>query len=103
MISNHIDEWFEACAEGCQLYELIPRELVVVSSAVSCCKPDAAIYEVFLERLAAAHPGLAAADCVFIDDKEPNVTAAEALGFRGLFFDASIASPGELERRLADF
>merc|ERR1712218_47172 len=75
MISNHTTFWFKECADACQIYELIPRELVIVSSDAASCKPDADIFEVFLKRLAAAHPGLVASDCIFVDDKDANIEA----------------------------
>jgi 2-haloacid dehalogenase len=49
----------------------------VVSGAVGLVKPDPAIFRLLLER-----HGLAAADCLFIDDSERNVRAAEALGMQ---------------------
>lgn len=100
MISNHTSWWFKVCAESARLYELIPEDLVVVSCDAGCCKPDADIYKFFLKRLEAAHPGLTASDCIFVDDKEKNVLAAKSLGFIGLRFDAAAAEPGELMRQL---
>jgi 2-haloacid dehalogenase len=54
---------------------------VVVSGAVGLVKPDPAIYRLLLER-----NGLAAADCLFIDDSAANVRAAEALGMQAHHF-----------------
>ena len=54
---------------------------VVVSGAVGLLKPDPAIY-----RLLLARNGLDAADCLFIDDSEKNVRAAEALGMQAHHF-----------------
>ncbi|GAA2623169.1 HAD family phosphatase [Actinomadura fulvescens] len=63
-----------------------PRDLfadlfdaVVISCEVGLRKPDAAIFQHAVRLL-----GLTAADCVFIDDIEHNVAAAEALGMRGI-------------------
>lgn len=53
----------------------------VASWAVHVTKPDAAIYRLMLERC-----GLRAGECVFLDDMEPNVRGAEAVGMRGLLF-----------------
>merc|ERR1719491_1419344 len=102
MISNHITCWFTECADACLIYELIPRELVIVNCTAASAKPGADIFEFFLKRLAAAHPGFVASDCIFVDDKDSNIEAAEKLGFRGLLFDASTAPAGELERKLAE-
>ena len=59
---------------------------------VRSAKPEARIFECFLERLAASEAGngLSASDCVFIDDKEANVEAARALGFHGIWFNAKL-------------
>ncbi|MQY07077.1 HAD family hydrolase [Actinomadura macrotermitis] len=67
-----------------------PRELfagvfdaVVISCEVGLRKPDERIFRHTLDLL-----GLDAADCVFIDDIEHNVRAAESLGIRGLLHTA---------------
>lgn len=52
---------------------------VVISGDVGLRKPQAAIYELMLDRL-----GLPADECVFIDDNEANVDGARAVGMRGL-------------------
>lgn len=54
---------------------------IVCSAEVGCAKPDAAIYGLACRRL-----GLPAEACVFVDDNEPNVRAAEALGIRGVLY-----------------
>jgi putative hydrolase of the HAD superfamily len=63
-----------------------PRDLfadlfdaVVISAEVGMRKPDERIFRHALELL-----GLDAGDCVFIDDIEHNIRAAEALGIRGI-------------------
>ncbi|CAE7305209.1 yihX [Symbiodinium pilosum] len=101
VISNHIGFWFhEECAKPCGLSTLVTPELLIVSSEVGCSKPSSRIFEIFLQRLQALHPGIAAADCIFVDDKAENVEAAEALGFRGLIFNAKTAAPGTLAEEL---
>jgi 2-haloacid dehalogenase len=47
----------------------------VVSGEVGLIKPDPAIYHLALDRF-----GLDPADCLFIDDTEPNVLGARAVG-----------------------
>lgn len=64
---------------------------IVVSGEVRLVKPDARIYRHLLESY-----GLAAEDCVFIDDSAANVRGAEAVGITGLHF----TSPGQLRRDL---
>jgi 2-haloacid dehalogenase len=53
----------------------------VVSGRERLLKPDPAIYRVLLDR-----QGLAAQDCVFIDDSGRNVETAAALGFHARLF-----------------
>ena len=65
---------------------------IVISGEVGLVKPDPAIYRVLLER-----HGLAAADAVYIDDVQRNVSAASALGFHGIHF----TTPDALRRELA--
>jgi 2-haloacid dehalogenase len=56
-------------------------EGVVVSGRVGLVKPDAAIFRYLLERY-----DLEAADVFFVDDHEPNVAAARALGMQAHHF-----------------
>jgi len=51
----------------------------VISSEVKFSKPDSRIYKTLLEKYS-----LVAEECLFIDDLEVNVRAAEALGMKGL-------------------
>ncbi|MEP9384174.1 HAD family phosphatase [Nocardioides sp. KR10-350] len=52
---------------------------IVISGEVGLRKPDPAIYDLVLDRL-----GLAAEECVFVDDAEPNVIGAREAGMHGL-------------------
>ena len=68
-----------------------PRELladlfdaIVISAEVGKRKPEPRIF-----RHAAALLGLPPAECVFIDDIQANVTAAEQIGFTGVLHDAA--------------
>lgn len=65
---------------------------VVVSGEVKLLKPDPAIYYLALHRF-----GLKPREALFVDDRQINVEAAEAVGMQGhLFTDAA-----DLRRRLA--
>lgn len=55
----------------------------VVSCEERTVKPEPRIYEILLERY-----GLDPAETLFIDDRRSNIAAAEALGIRGMLFDA---------------
>jgi 2-haloacid dehalogenase len=70
-------EWFEG---------------IVVSGDIGLVKPDARIYEHLITTY-----GLAAEDCVFVDDSQANVAGAAAVGMAGLHFQ----SPEQLRRDLA--
>ena len=63
---------------------------IVVSGTEKLIKPDPLIYKLLLDR-----NGLKAEECVFIDDKEINVLAAQKLNILGIRFDN--ASQLELE------
>lgn len=63
---------------------------IVVSGTENLIKPDPLIYKRLLDR-----NGLKAEECVFIDDKEINVLAAQKLNILGIRFDD--ASQLELE------
>ncbi len=56
-------------------------ELIVLSGEVGCIKPDAQIYRILLDRIQ-RQPS----ECLFIDDSEPNLITAEALGFHTIVF-----------------
>jgi 2-haloacid dehalogenase len=66
---------------------------IVVSGDERLVKPDPAIY-----RLALARFGLEPGEAVFIDDREENVAAAEALGITGIVFTGEPA----LRQRLVE-
>lgn len=77
-----------------------PRELiaelfdgVVISGEVGLRKPDPKIYHLALDQI-----GAAAAESVFIDDAEPNIEAAAALGMHTVHH----AEPAVTRRRLAE-
>lgn len=54
---------------------------IVCSAEVGMAKPEPAVYRLAAERL-----GLPPEACIFVDDAEPNVAAAAAVGMRAIFF-----------------
>ncbi|HEY7485349.1 MAG TPA: HAD family phosphatase [Streptosporangiaceae bacterium] len=68
-------------------------DAVVISCEVGMRKPDERIF-----RHAAAEIGLASNECVFVDDIEHNVRAAEAVGMVGVHH----VSPGETRAALEE-
>jgi 2-haloacid dehalogenase len=53
----------------------------IVSGDERVLKPDPAIYKLLLDRY-----GLAAADCLFIDDSQANVDGARAVGMHAIHY-----------------
>jgi 2-haloacid dehalogenase len=82
-------------------YEIIHRQFsfidlfdeIVVSGIVKLVKPDPRIFALVLEK--ARRP---AAECLFIDDSETNVTAARNLGFKVIHFKSAEQLGMELSR-----
>merc|ERR1719240_491586 len=97
IISNHICAWFDYWFARYGLAELFEEpNLVVVSSRARSAKPDKEVFEYFCKE-----SGLKPSDCVFVDDKQANVEAAEALGFQGIVF-RHISKKGELKDTAED-
>lgn len=74
-------------------------EVIVISGEVGLRKPDAAIYEHSAELL-----GLPAGRCVFVDDAEPNVLGARAVGMHAVWHtdaESTIAAVAALAPGLA--
>lgn len=59
---------------------------IVISSFVGVCKPDPRIFALALRRF-----GVAAADCLFIDDVAANVDGAKAAGIAAVQFTSAAA------------
>ena len=65
--------------DGLGIHDLF--DALVCSAEAGMAKPEPEIY-----RLAAKQLGLQPEVCVFVDDYEPNVVAAEEVGMRGILF-----------------
>lgn len=72
----------------CQVKDVYPifklLDGMVVSAEEHCIKPSPRIYQILLERF-----GLNASDCVFIDDRQPNIDGADAVGMTGILFTSA--------------
>ena len=64
---------------------------VIVSGLEGLVKPDPRLYRVFCERY-----GIAAENCVFIDDSEPNIVSARKFGMKGIHFKDPVMLRQEL-------
>jgi len=70
-------------------------DALAISAEIGLMKPDAAAYRAVLAML-----GLAAPDCVFIDDVLANVEAAQAVGMHGIVFQDNPSCLAALTRVL---
>lgn len=94
ILTNNVREWEARWRSMLPVDEIF--ELVVDSAFVGMRKPEPAIYELTLERLG----GLAASECVFVDDIEVNVVAARELGMTGVLFESTEQAQAEIEAAL---
>jgi putative hydrolase of the HAD superfamily len=94
MLTNNVREWEARWRAMLPVDELF--ELVVDSAFVGMRKPDPAIYALTLERL-----GLAAEQCVFVDDIDVNVAAARELGMHAVHFVDTDAAVDEIRALVA--
>jgi putative hydrolase of the HAD superfamily len=89
--------WMDARQE---MQEQVNGELfdvIVYSSEEGLLKPDAEIYRRTLQRL-----GVAPDEAIFIDDKQRNVDAAQALGMHGIVYSTSHAVREHITRLLGE-
>ncbi len=103
LLSNDVSEWSAYLRNK---FELNFFNAAIISGDVHCRKPDVAIYERFLKNAKAL-----AGECVFIDDRCKNLSAAKPLGLKTIHFvrqpeesrfipDASITGFHELEQAI---
>lgn len=92
-LSNFPIDIFEEIKTGYYFFKYFDGG--VISSEVKFSKPDKRIYEILIENYS-----LIPEECLFIDDIELNVKAAEATGMKGLFTFGSLEISKELETAL---
>ncbi len=90
IITNNAKEFADGWRKIVPVDELFDD--VVDSSAVGMRKPNPAIYELALARLEVRNPSAT----VFLDDFEPNVVAARALGMHGILVEHPVPAMAEL-------
>ncbi len=81
LLSN-ISRHFAENSEKIEIFRLFDG--LVFSGAIKMVKPDRDIFEYILDKYS-----LDPAECVFIDDNENNIRAAEKLGIKSLLFDGN--------------
>jgi epoxide hydrolase-like predicted phosphatase len=75
LLTNNVREWEQRWRAMAPIDELF--DVVVDSAFVGMRKPEPEIYELCCARL-----GVAASECLFIDDREDNCEGAAAMGMR---------------------
>lgn len=80
-LSNYSQKAYDDCRDSLAFMEHMEGGLLSFQARMT--KPDPAFYQLFLKQF-----GLAADDCVFIDDTEQNVLAARDQGFTGIVFQS---------------
>ncbi|MEY9925402.1 epoxide hydrolase-like predicted phosphatase [Catenulispora sp. GP43] len=95
IISNSFVGAREREEEAYRFSEL--TDLIVYSHEVGIKKPDAAIFELCLERL-----GLPAEQVVFVDDYGPHCEAARKLGMAAVRFEDTAQAIRDLDELLAE-
>jgi putative hydrolase of the HAD superfamily len=95
MLTNNVREWEPLWRSMLPVDEIF--EEIVDSAFVGCRKPEAQIYELTLERI-----GLPAEACLFIDDLEPNIEGAEAVGMNAVHFRDNAQAIAEIRTALSE-
>ena len=93
LLSNYPKDMFTLHAE-CGCFPFLDKvDGKVVSGFVKMVKPNADIYAYLLKEYK-----LKESECVFIDDREENIDAAEDLGINGIVFKDYEQACAELEK-----
>ncbi len=96
MLTNNVREWEPLWRPFLPVDEIF--ETVVDSAFVGMRKPDREIYELTVSRLG----GVAAEQCLFVDDVAVNCEAARAVGIRAVRFEHNEQAIADIESALAD-
>ena len=90
-LSNFFEKAERECAKA---LDFIPyTDGGILSYKEKLIKPDAAIYELLMERY-----GLEAEECVFLDDRADNCEAARKLGWQAICFKSQAQAKEELSK-----
>ena len=92
-LSNFPKDVFDEISAGYYFFKYFDGG--IISSEVQITKPHPRIYELILEKYA-----LIAEECLFIDDLEPNIKAAELFGMKSLLTFGSEEIAGVLGETL---
>ena len=89
-LSNISDLIFRDCQSELTFLEDVDGR--ILSWQERMVKPDPAIYQLLLDRYQ-----LKAAECIFVDDSEPNVLSARKLGLHGVVFRNQLQAISEIQ------
>lgn len=92
-LSNFPIDIFEDIKNGYYFFRYFDGGLI--SSEVKLSKPDILFYKTLLKKYS-----LNPDECLFIDDLEVNVKAAESVGMKGLFTSGSLEISDEIKKAL---
>jgi epoxide hydrolase-like predicted phosphatase len=95
LLSNAWDNLREALDQHWRILDAFDQ--VIISAEVGLAKPDAAIYQLAVERL-----GVAAEEAVFVDDWAENLEGARAAGLHAIQFRSRQQALSELELLLVN-
>ncbi|MFL5896723.1 MAG: HAD family hydrolase [Thermoleophilaceae bacterium] len=96
LLTNNVREWEPLWRAKLPVDEIF--EVVVDSAFVGMRKPEREIYELTLERLG---DGIAASECVFVDDVDVNCEMARELGMHAVEYKAPAQAIADVEAALA--
>jgi putative hydrolase of the HAD superfamily len=94
LLTNNVREWEPLWRSMLPVDEIF--EEVVDSGFVGCRKPDREIYDLMLDRL----DGVAAQECLFVDDVEVNCDAARELGMSAVHYQHNDQAISEIRTAL---
>lgn len=92
-LSNFPLDIFEEVSTGYYFFKYFDGGLISAEAKFS--KPDIGIYNILLEKYS-----LVPNECLFIDDIEVNVKAAESLGMKGILAYGSLELSTEIEKSI---
>lgn len=81
LLSNDSSEWSRYLRDKFKINDYF--DVITVSGDVKMKKPDAPIFMLTLDKL--GHP---ASDCIYVDDRRFNLTAAQSLGMDTVLFNS---------------
>ena len=81
LLSNDSSEWSIYLREKFKINDYF--EVITVSGDVKTKKPDEQIFRLTLDKL-----GHSASDCIYVDDREYNLAAAQSLGMDTILFNS---------------